>query len=90
MNSSLALRDAAIDGAGLALLPDFIAAPDIRAGRLTPVLPAWTPAEQALYAMHAGRRHVAPKIRAFIDFLVEAFRDGAPWDARSDTSNQDR
>ena len=64
---------ATIAGAGLALLPRFLAAPSLADGRLSRVLPAFTQKVGALYAVHASSRHVPRKVAVFRDFLVEAF-----------------
>ena len=41
--------------------------------RLGPNLPRTARVETTLYAVYPSRQHLAPKIRAFLDFLVEAF-----------------
>lgn len=85
-NDSEALRDAALGGLGVALLPTWLVGPDIAAGALRPLLPEWRAdiapgAERSISAVHAARRLVAPKVRVFIDALAAAI--GAPpyWDA---------
>jgi DNA-binding transcriptional LysR family regulator len=69
-NSSIALGIAAISGNGLALLPDFVAGPDIRAGRLVTVLTDWQTEPQHIHAVYPSHRETSPKVRALIDFLV--------------------
>lgn len=69
------LRLAALAGVGVALLPEWWVAEDIAAGRLQVLLEAWTASatgfDSNIYAVwHRGRQSL-PKIRAFIDFLVE-------------------
>lgn len=75
-NNSEALREAAVRGLGIALLPTFTAAADLRAGRLTPVLEQYE-VEGAIandvYALYLPTRYISPKVRAFIDFFVEYF-----------------
>lgn len=80
VNSSIALRDAVLAGAGIALLPTFVVGPELRAGRLQPLLPGWTAAPQSLYAVHPDRRYVPPKVRAFIDHLVRRIGERPAWD----------
>lgn len=65
---------AAISGAGLALLPRFLAIAGVADGRLVRVLPAFTQKAGAMYAVHASSRHVPRKVAAFRDFLVECFQ----------------
>ncbi|HZW20857.1 LysR family transcriptional regulator [Noviherbaspirillum sp.] len=71
-NNGAAIREAAIAGLGLAILPAYFVAKDIREGRLVAVLQHEKPVPAGIYAMYPMTRHVAPKVRAFIDFLVDA------------------
>ncbi|WAJ28297.1 LysR family transcriptional regulator [Antarcticirhabdus aurantiaca] len=73
--SSLAVRDALLAGFGIHLIPRAYVEPDIAAGRLVPLLTEWTPNETVLYAVYPSRRFTAPKVRCFVDFLVETFGD---------------
>jgi DNA-binding transcriptional LysR family regulator len=73
-NNSDVLRQAAIDGLGVALLPRFVVDADLAAGRLKPVLRGWAPRAPfgpSVYAVWAPDRHMPPKMRVFIDCLVE-------------------
>jgi DNA-binding transcriptional LysR family regulator len=78
-NNSEALRDAALAGLGIAMLPDFSAQASLQAGRLVPVLPQWTPvgafAEQ-LYAIRPYSAHVPRALTAFVDYLRRALAGG--------------
>jgi DNA-binding transcriptional LysR family regulator len=67
------LRDVAIKGRGLALLPEFIAADALRKGELRTVLDDYSAPPLALYAVYPPTRHLSVKVRLFIDFLVERF-----------------
>lgn len=68
-----ALRDATLNGLGLAYLSTWLAADDIRSGRLE-VTPIPTPAEDApITALWPRSRNLAPKVRAVVDALVDAF-----------------
>lgn len=84
INSSQALREAVLGGAGIALLPTFVIGDDIRAGRAVRVLPALTPAGMfghQMLAVYRENRFLPPKVRVFIDFLVERLGEHPPWDA---------
>jgi DNA-binding transcriptional LysR family regulator len=73
------LRDAALDGLGLALLPDFSAAAALRAGRLVEVLPDWRPAGffgDAIYAVHPWSSSIPRPLRLLIDHLKQQLRTG--------------
>ncbi len=64
---------AALAGQGLVLQPTFLVGPELAAGRLVGVMPQWQAGELGVYAVYPSRRHLLPKTRALIDFLVEAF-----------------
>ncbi len=71
------LRNAAIEGIGIALLPTWIVAEDLGLGRIKRILPEYdmTPTgfDPALYAVFPRTPQMAPKMRVFLDFLVETF-----------------
>jgi DNA-binding transcriptional LysR family regulator len=73
VNNAEVLRDAAINGRGVAVLPVFIASDALRDGRLQTCLADYHPPELALYAIYPPTQHLAVKVRLFIDFLVERF-----------------
>jgi DNA-binding transcriptional LysR family regulator len=95
-NSNHVLREACAAGAGILLMSTINAWREIVAGRLTTVLEDWKVIDLGLYAVFPHRRHLAAKVRAFVDFLAEhlggdAARD--PWweriaAARSTASGQ--
>ncbi|WP_045834958.1 LysR family transcriptional regulator [Hyphomicrobium sp. 99] len=80
-NNGDALRDAAVKGIGIAILPTFIVGNDIAAGRLKVVLPHNCPPDLTIHALYAPNRYLAAKTRVFIDFLVDRFGKNPPWDA---------
>jgi DNA-binding transcriptional LysR family regulator len=67
-NASM-LRVFALQGAGVALLPDWLVRDDLAAGRLADALPAYRFARQGVYALYPATRHVPRKVRAWLDFL---------------------
>jgi len=81
-NNSLALRTALLEGTGVTVSPLFVYGDDIRAGRLRTALDGYEAEAQTLYAIHPAGRLVPPKVRAFVDFLVERLAP-APWEAGS-------
>ena len=80
LNNGLLERDAAERGAGIAMLPTFYVGPLIAAGKLVVLLPDWKPLELGIYAVYPQTQHVAPKVRAFVDFLVGHFGPKPSWD----------
>jgi DNA-binding transcriptional LysR family regulator len=78
-NNSEALRGAALDGLGIALLPDFSASADLAAGKLVQVLPQWRAVGSfgdSLFAIRPHSPYVPRGVRIFVDFLREQFREG--------------
>lgn len=70
-NNGEVLREAAIAGMGIIAQPDFIVGQALADGRLVPVLPDWRLPPVGIHAVYASRSHLAPKVRSFIDYLVE-------------------
>jgi DNA-binding transcriptional LysR family regulator len=78
-NNSESLRDAAMAGLGIALLPDFSAQAALRSGKLVEVLPAWRPVgafAERLYAIRPYGSHVPMAVTAFVGFLRKAWAAG--------------
>ncbi|MCP3752018.1 LysR family transcriptional regulator [Pseudomonas sp. SBB6] len=67
-NASI-LRAFALQGAGVALLPDWLVADDLASGQLLDGLPGYRFAAQSVYALYPSSRHVPRKVRAWIDFI---------------------
>jgi DNA-binding transcriptional LysR family regulator len=66
---------------GVALLPSFAVGKYLRDGRLVAPLPDWRGFnESTLYAAYLPNRYGSPKLRAFVDFLVETIGDPPYWD----------
>lgn len=65
---------AALQDQGLVLQPSFLVAPHLASGALVEVLPQYRSIELGVYAVYPTRKHLTPKVRALIDFLVDAFR----------------
>ncbi|MGV7212329.1 LysR substrate-binding domain-containing protein [Bradyrhizobium sp. UFLA05-112] len=73
VNNAEVLRDAAVAGRGIALLPVFIGEDALQTGRLRTCLDDYHAPPLTLYALYPPTRHLALKVRLFIDFLVERF-----------------
>ena len=80
-NNGEALRDAALQGLGVARLPTFIVGDALRQGHLLRLLTDWSDErESGVYAVYPASRNLAPKVRVFVDFLVERFGDPPYWE----------
>jgi DNA-binding transcriptional LysR family regulator len=71
--NTFSVRDAAVQGLGIALLPRRLGDPLVEDGRLRVVLPDWSPPEVPVHAVFASARYLAPKVRAFIDLAAQMF-----------------
>lgn len=80
MNNSLGMREAVLNGAGIMRTPTFVVGNDIQQGRLLPVLTHYQTLQLSIYAVYPQRRHLSPKVRAFVDFLADRISDAPYWD----------
>jgi DNA-binding transcriptional LysR family regulator len=78
-NNAEVLCQAAADGLGVALLPTFIAAEEIRAGRLVPILNEFSAPKLFLRLIYPPNRHLSARIRVFVRFMQDRFGDDAQW-----------
>jgi DNA-binding transcriptional LysR family regulator len=78
-NNSEALRDAALAGLGITLLPDFSAQAALQAGKLVEVLPGWVPVgsfADRIVAIRPYAAHVPRAVSLFVDYLRGALKGG--------------
>ncbi|MEK9846158.1 LysR family transcriptional regulator, partial [Thalassospira sp.] len=79
-NDGDVLHEAVLAGLGMARLAEYLVHEDIRAGRLTPVLTEYVHDQAWISAVYPHKRHLSPKVRAFVDFLAEKFTPVPPWE----------
>uniref|UniRef100_A0A7C3KFU9 LysR family transcriptional regulator n=1 Tax=Oscillatoriales cyanobacterium SpSt-418 TaxID=2282169 RepID=A0A7C3KFU9_9CYAN len=72
-NNGEALRDAAVRGLGITLLPRFIIEPELQQKKLLIVLPDYPPTELQISIIYPVNRHLSTKIRLLVEFLQERF-----------------
>jgi DNA-binding transcriptional LysR family regulator len=82
VNNGSAQCEAAEAGVGIAILPTFIAAEPLVAGRLVAAPIPEPPVPDTIYAVYPQNRHVSSKVRALTDHLRASFADPPPWDRR--------
>ena len=73
-NNSLAIREALLSGAGVAVIPRFVVDRDLAEGRLVPLLAEWRLRDHALFALFTDGRALPAKLRNFLEILVEQRR----------------
>jgi DNA-binding transcriptional LysR family regulator len=76
-SSSVLVREAALADMGIAVIPESLVSDDIAQGRLKIVLPECEieGPQRQMAILYSGRRHLSAKVRTFIEFAVEYFRE---------------
>ncbi len=64
----------ALQHQGIVLQPTFLVSPHLASGALVEILPQYRAMELGVYAVYPSRKHLTPKVRVLIDFLVQALR----------------
>ena len=80
-NETLVLRQAALAGAGIAMLPTYFVGDDLARGALERLLPDHEPEPLGIHAVFLSRQHQPQPLKLLVDFLAERFGgEPAPWD----------
>lgn len=74
VNQGQALRVAALHGMGIVLQPAILLEDDVRAGRLVQLFPHHELATRPMSILYLPDRYRSPKLRSFVDFVVERFK----------------
>ncbi|GHA19859.1 LysR family transcriptional regulator [Arenicella chitinivorans] len=78
INEATAILHGTLNGAGIGMLPTYLANRFILNGELIHVLPEWKLKAMNVYALYSSRKHLSPTVRALIDHLAAYFQDN-PW-----------
>ena len=79
-NNGDILSLAAVDGLGVAVQPTFLVYDLLRAKKLVRIMEDWQADDLTIFAVYPSRQFLPPKVRSFIDFMVERFGDNPYWD----------
>lgn len=79
-----AVGEACLAGGGIAIRSTWAVSDALRAGRVRQVLPGYALPAQEVLAIYPSRRHLSPKVRVLIDFLLQTFGDPPYWDQQLD------
>jgi DNA-binding transcriptional LysR family regulator len=83
-NETFVLRQAALAGAGIAMLPSYFVGDELARGALVRLLPQHEPEPLGIHAVYLSRQHQPRPLKLLIDFLAERFGgDIAPWDRQA-------
>jgi DNA-binding transcriptional LysR family regulator len=74
VNDFFLLLQAALDGVGLAYVPEEMVRPFIDSGRLVLLLEEWSPVKPGFFLYYSSRRQMPPPLRVFVDFIQKAPR----------------
>jgi len=66
-------------GGGLGMTQEFLAGPYVREKKLVPLLEEFVREDNPIYAVYPSNRHLSPKVRAFVDFLVKIYSPTPYW-----------
>jgi DNA-binding transcriptional LysR family regulator len=78
-NNAEVILELVRSGQGIALLPTWLVAQCLRQGHLQQVLKGYAAADSQIYAVYPPGRHLSPKVRAFVDHLVQHFKTSPLW-----------
>jgi DNA-binding transcriptional LysR family regulator len=79
-NNGDILAQAVAEGLGVTVLPTFMIYDMLREKRLVRVLEGWEADELTIFAVYPSRQFLPPKVRSFVDFMVERFGGEPYWD----------
>jgi len=79
-NSADGIYHAALAGLGIARLSTYLVNEDIERGRLVRMFPDYVDETSDIVAIYPQKKNLSPKVRALIDFMVEAFGSVPPWE----------
>lgn len=86
VNNGDAMKQLALSGHGIAMLPTFIVWEALQRGGLVPILDRYSVPAMDAYAIYPSTQYLPHKVRSLIDFLIERFGDHPYWDATQDQS----
>jgi DNA-binding transcriptional LysR family regulator len=66
-------------GGGLGMTQEFLAGPYVREKKLVPLLEEFVREDNPIYAVYPSNKHLSPKVRAFVDFLVKIYSPTPYW-----------
>lgn len=78
-NNGDAIMSAVLSSGGLSMLASFMVGEHIKDGRLISLMPDYVREDVPIYAVYPSSRHLSPKVRAFVDYLVEVYGPRPYW-----------
>lgn len=78
-NNGEVLKDAAVRGLGITLLPLFMIGTELQQGKLIPILSTYQASELTISVLYPVNRHLSIKVRLLVDFLQKRFGEESGW-----------
>jgi len=79
MNNGDSVLQTVLASGGLAMLAAFMAGEHVKSGKLVTLLEDYVREDVPIYAVYPSGRHLSPKVRAFVDFLVDLYNPTPYW-----------
>ena len=79
MNNGDSILSTVLAGGGLAMMNSFMTGEYVQDGRLLPIMEDYVREDIPIYAVYPSSRHLSPKVRAFVDFLLESYGPKPYW-----------
>ena len=79
MSSGEHILRAVINGGGISKLSGYITGRQIRDGRLQNLLTEFVKEENPIYAVYPSKKYLSPKIKYFINYLIELYSPNPYW-----------
>lgn len=83
VNEALTIHRMVRAGAGIGVVSEYLADPDVDAGRLVRILPDWTLPSLPVSIVYPSGRELSPAVKAFVGFLVERAHPSRGWSSSS-------
>lgn len=79
VNDALTIHKLILNGTGIGVIPGYLCAPELAAGRLVRLFTEWSLPTVEVHAVFPNQRELSPTIRAFVDYMRENSRAGHHW-----------
>lgn len=73
-NNSEAIREMVLAGLGIALSPVWLFSEDLKAGRVTAILPDYVAQSLPIHAVSPANRRQSARVKAFVDYMSQALQ----------------
>ena len=80
INDFNAIQKSVLNGSGISAIPTILCVDKIQEGKLVPILCPWRCKKADIHAVYPSNRHLATKVRAFVDYTFDRLSQNAPWD----------